>query len=80
MKLRIDTDGLPMFFLWIYIIIECSFGYSRLQQIFLMLFVGSTLCFSLLRGTFHIGRFGSGYILMTIWSIIQYGYIKNNRC
>ena len=71
MRIKIDTDKLPFLFLCLYIIVSCAFGYTRIQQIFLVSLVVSTLVFSVYLRNFHIGKFGSGYIMMTIWSGIQ---------
>lgn len=69
--MKINTNNLPLYLLCIYFIFAFAFGYGLLQQIFFVLFVGVTFFFAFMTNRFTIGRFGKGYIFMTIWSIIQ---------
>ena len=65
-----------------YIITACSFGYTRIQQICLILFIGLAFFHALLKANirdsylsnFKVGLFGTGYILLTLWCWIQIFY------
>lgn len=68
----VKIRNIPFYMMCFYLIIECAFGYTTLQQIFLVLFVLSSVCVNMfIDKNYKIGIFGIGYLLFTIWSGIQ---------